>query len=60
MTNTLNIFRKELKGYFISPIAYIVISIFLVLTGWFFFSTFFLYGQAEMRAFFSLLPIRGV
>jgi len=57
MTNTLNIFRKELKGYFISPIAYIVISIFLVLTGWFFFSTFFLYGQAEMRAFFSLLPI---
>jgi len=57
MTNTLNIFRKELKGYFISPIAYIVISIFLILTGWFFFSTFFLYGQAEMRGFFSLLPI---
>jgi ABC-2 type transport system permease protein len=57
MTNTLNIFKKELKGYFISPIAYIVISIFLILTGWFFFSTFFLYGQAEMRAFFSLLPI---
>jgi len=57
MKNTLNIFRKELKGYFISPIAYIVISIFLILTGWFFFSTFFLYGQAEMRGFFSLLPI---
>jgi ABC-2 type transport system permease protein len=57
MTNTFNIFRKELKGYFISPIAYIVISIFLILTGWFFFSTFFLYGQAEMRGFFSLLPI---
>jgi ABC-2 type transport system permease protein len=57
MTNTLNIFRKELKGYFISPIAYIVISIFLILTGWFFFTTFFLYGQAEMRGFFSLLPI---
>ena len=57
MTNTLNIFRKEFKGYFISPIAYIVISIFLILTGWFFFSTFFLYGQAEMRNFFSLLPI---
>ncbi|UCH79999.1 MAG: ABC transporter permease subunit [Nitrospiraceae bacterium] len=57
MTNTLNIFRKEFRGYFISPIAYIVISIFLILTGWFFFSTFFLYGQAEMRGFFSLLPI---
>jgi ABC-2 type transport system permease protein len=57
MKSTLNIFRKEFKGYFISPIAYIVISIFLILTGWFFFSTFFLYGQAEMRSFFSLLPI---
>lgn len=57
MRNTLNIFKKEFKGYFISPIAYIVISIFLILTGWFFFSTFFLYGQAEMRGFFSLLPI---
>ena len=57
MSGTINIFKKEFKGYFISPIAYIVISIFLVLTGWFFFSTFFLYGQAEMRNFFSLLPI---
>jgi ABC-2 type transport system permease protein len=57
MTGTLNIFRKEFKAYFISPIAYIVISIFLILTGWFFFSTFFIYGQAEMRNFFSLLPI---
>jgi ABC-2 type transport system permease protein len=57
MTNTINIFKKEFRGYFISPIAYIVISIFLILTGWFFFTTFFLYGQAEMRNFFSLLPI---
>lgn len=57
MTNTINIFKKEFRGYFISPIAYIVISIFLILTGWFFFSTFFLFGQAEMRNFFSLLPV---
>ncbi len=57
MSNSLHIFRKEFKGYFISPIAYIVISIFLILTGWFFFSTFFLFGQAELRSFFSLLPV---
>jgi len=57
MSGAINVFRKEFKGYFISPIAYIVISIFLILTGWFFFSTFFLFGQAEMRNFFSLLPI---
>lgn len=57
MQNVLKIFIKEFKGYFITPIAYIVISIFLLITGWFFFSTFFLYNQASMRNFFSLLPI---
>jgi len=57
MRNTLNIFSREFKSYFLSPVAYIVISVFLITTGWFFFSTFFLYNQAEMRGFFSLLPI---
>jgi len=47
---------KEFKDYFISPIAYIVISLFLVVTGWFFFSTFFIFDRADMRGFFSLLP----
>jgi len=57
MKNVLHIFKKELKSYFVTPIAYIVISIFLLITGWFFFSTFFLYNQASLRSFFSLLPI---
>lgn len=57
MRQVLNIFKKEFNGYFISPIAYIVISIFLVVIGWFFFSTFFLFNQANLRNFFSLLPI---
>lgn len=48
---------KEFKDYFISPIAYIVIALFLVVTGWFFFSTFFIFGRADLRDFFSLLPI---
>lgn len=52
-----HICRKEFKSYFVSPIAYIVISIFLLVTGWFFFSTFFLYNQANLRNFFELLPI---
>jgi len=55
--NVARIFRREFRHYFVTPIAYIVISIFLVITGWFFFSTFFLYNQAELRNFFSLLPI---
>lgn len=49
--------RKEFKSYFVSPIAYIVISIFLLVTGWFFFSVFFLYDQVSLRNFFQLLPI---
>ncbi len=57
MQQIIHIFNKELKDYFISPIAYIVISIFLLVTGWFFFTTFFLYNQANLRNFFSLLPI---
>ena len=51
------IMAKELKDYFISPIAYIVIAIFLLVTGWFFFATFFLFNQADLRGFFNLLPI---
>jgi len=52
-----NIFAKELRDYFVSPIAYIVISIFLLVTGWFFFTPFFLFNQASLRDFFALLPI---
>jgi ABC-2 type transport system permease protein len=57
MSQCYNIFKKEFKTYFVSPIAYIVISVFLLVTGWFFFSTFFIYNQADMRSFFSLLPL---
>jgi ABC-2 type transport system permease protein len=49
--------KKELRSYFVSPIAYIVITLFLVLSGVFFFPAFFLYNQAELRRFFELIPI---
>ncbi|MCK4764851.1 MAG: ABC transporter permease subunit [Candidatus Aminicenantes bacterium] len=57
MEKVKHIFKKEFKAYFISPIAYIVISIFLLIIGWLFFSTFFLNRQASMTRFFSMLPI---
>jgi len=56
MRQVVNIAGKEFRDYFISPIAYIVISIFLLVVGWFFFSAFFLYNQADLRNFFNLLP----
>jgi len=57
MRQAFFIFKREFRTYFVSPIAYIVISFFLLVTGWFFFTTFFLYNQASLRNFFSLLPI---
>lgn len=57
MRQVIHIFIKEFRGYFVTPIAYIVISIFLIVTGWFFFSTFFLFNQASLRNFFDLLPL---
>ena len=57
MGQVIHISKKEFAAYFISPIAYIVISVFLLVTGWFFFMTFFLQNQANLRDFFALLPI---
>jgi len=57
MRQAVHIFKKEFRAYFVSPIAYIVISIFLLVTGWLFFTTFFLVDQANLRDFFGLLPI---
>ncbi|NOR14134.1 MAG: ABC transporter permease subunit [Candidatus Aminicenantes bacterium] len=57
MDNVKHILKKEFKAYFLSPIAYIVISVFLIIIGWLFFSTFFLDRQASLTRFFSLLPV---
>jgi len=40
MKNAYAIFKRELRGYFVSPIGYVVITAFLVMAGWFFFSIF--------------------
>jgi ABC-2 type transport system permease protein len=56
MRNMANMFWKEFKAYFSSPVAYIFIISFLVVTNWLFFRTFFLTNQASLRAYFSFLP----
>ena len=37
MRNTLAIWQREMKSYFVSPIAYVVLTVFLFLSGLFFF-----------------------
>jgi ABC-2 type transport system permease protein len=56
MKNTGPIFKRELGNYFNSPIAYIFITVFLGLSGWLFFKTFFVAGEASLRMFFGILP----
>src|SRR5688572_15357333 len=51
-----HIARRELRGYFDSPIAYIVITAFLLVSGWMFFSTVFLIGRADLRGLFEPSP----
>src|SRR3984893_11443890 len=38
MRNALTIAGKELQGYFVQPVAYVVMAVFMVLAGWFFFA----------------------
>ena len=49
--------KKEYRAIFHSPIAYIVVAIFLIACGFFFFNTFFLRKAAELRVFFANMPI---
>ncbi len=57
MRNFWVVFSREMKAYFHSPIAYIFVIVFVVLTCGLFMASFFLAQRAEMRSFFSLLPI---
>ncbi len=51
------VFRKELATYFNSTIAYITLLVFLLLSGWFFTSSFFIINESDLRVLFSLIPI---
>jgi ABC-2 type transport system permease protein len=51
------VFKREFRSFFQSPAAYIVIIAYLGITGWLFFSTFFLQGRLDMRGFFRLMPM---
>ena len=51
MGNLLAIYKRDLKGYFFSPIAYVVIGLFLLVNGIFFYvllSSFLEYSYAVM------------
>ncbi len=60
VSRTLAVFRRELSGYFVTPVAYVFIVIFLLVTGMFTFAhdlgNFWERGQADLRSFFMFHP----
>lgn len=56
MNKMIVITKREFAAYFTSPIAYVYLVTFLVLINWFFFRSFFVMQQVELRAFFDLMP----
>ncbi|WP_395681644.1 ABC transporter permease [Dokdonella sp.] len=58
MSGTLTIFKRELRSYFSTPVAYVFIVIFLLLSGAFTFylGNFYERGQADLQAFFTFHP----
>ncbi len=54
----ISIARRELAGYFATPVAYVFIVIFLVMSGALTFTlgNFFARGQADLNPFFSFVP----
>ena len=57
-TNIKAIMKRELGGYFTSPVAYVFLVIFLLLTGFFTFTVgnFFERGEASLVSFFTWHP----
>jgi len=58
LNNIWTVAKRELNGYFASPVAYVFIVIFLLLTGFFTFSLggFFERGEATLASFFMWHP----
>src|SRR3954466_14449999 len=55
-TNINTIFKKELRSYFNSPVAYIVIVVFLAILGWYFTQYLFLMNLSSLRIVFEITP----
>jgi ABC-2 type transport system permease protein len=56
LANVKTICLKELRSFFNSPVAYIVIVVFLVILGWFFTSNLFIANISSLRTVFEMTP----
>jgi ABC-2 type transport system permease protein len=56
-SNVGTIFKKELRSYFNSAVAYVVIVVFLAIVGWLYTSSMFLVNVASLRLMFEWIPL---
>jgi ABC-2 type transport system permease protein len=56
-SNVGTIFQKELRSYFNSAVAYVVIVVFLAIVGWVYTSSMFLVNVASLRIMFEWIPL---
>jgi ABC-2 type transport system permease protein len=56
MSPALVISRREIRTYFNSPVAYIVVTVMTAISGYLFFTQLFLQKQAELRELFQFMP----
>lgn len=57
MRHALAIFRKELRTYFVSPLAYVFLGVFLFLAGLFFYLGVSMTGEASLRVMLGNLSV---
>ena len=57
MNPALVISKREIRTYFNSPVAYIVVTVFMLFSGYLFFNTVFIEKQAELRGYFGMTPM---
>ncbi len=57
MKNIITIVRRDLAAYFTSPVGYIFMIVFLLIGVGLYITSFFTYPVADMRNFFSNLPV---
>lgn len=56
MRETWTLAKRELRAYFDGPAAYVVLSVFVLFTGWFFANSLFLDNVASLRSVFDIVP----
>ncbi|MBF6613451.1 MAG: ABC transporter permease subunit [Chloroflexi bacterium] len=57
MRNLLNIAAKEMRSYFVSPVAYLIVAFWLIASGFFFWLSVSITAQASMTDVFGVIPV---